>query len=97
MMAQVEVGPSGVAEARFRFVRHNAANETVLCALADEGATFDRLAGEERARSARNPHRRSGDWVRTRGYSASRRSRSAVSSRSSAAGPVWRTVPFSST
>src|SRR5438876_9464349 len=38
MMARVEAGQSGISEARFRFVRHNAANETVLCPLADEGA-----------------------------------------------------------
>jgi hypothetical protein len=39
--------------ARFRFVRHNAANETVACALADEGATFDRLAAKSAALGAR--------------------------------------------
>src|SRR4051794_40062725 len=44
MMARIETGPGGVEGARFRFVRHNAANETVPCALAAEGATFDRLA-----------------------------------------------------
>ena len=27
-----------------RFVRHNAANETIPCTLADESAAFDRLA-----------------------------------------------------
>ena len=46
MMAQVEAGLGGVTAARFRFVRHNAANETVFCALADEGPTFDRLAAK---------------------------------------------------
>jgi poly-gamma-glutamate synthesis protein (capsule biosynthesis protein) len=62
MMARVETGPAGIAAARFRFVRHNAANETVPCALADEGATFDRLA----ERSARLDARLTpeGDWVR---------------------------------
>ena len=44
MMARIETGPAGIEAARFRFVRHNAANETVPCALAAEGATFDRLA-----------------------------------------------------
>ena len=49
MMARIEAGPAGIKPggvegARFRFVRHNAANETVPCALAAEGATFDRLA-----------------------------------------------------
>src|SRR5713226_1253621 len=43
MMARIEAGGSGITEARFRFVRHNAANETVLCPLAAEGLTFDRL------------------------------------------------------
>jgi hypothetical protein len=30
----------GIRAARFQFVRHNMANETVLCALADEPAEF---------------------------------------------------------
>jgi hypothetical protein len=47
--------------ARFRFVRHNAANETVACALADEGATFDRLAAKSAALGARLMP--DGDWV----------------------------------
>src|SRR5437660_4300907 len=49
MMAQVDAGPGGIGGARFRFVRHNAANETVPCALAAEGATFDRLAAKSAA------------------------------------------------
>ncbi len=62
MMAQVETGPSGVGAARFRFVRHNAANETVVCNLADEGATFDRLAAKSAAMAATlTPE---GDWMR---------------------------------
>jgi poly-gamma-glutamate capsule biosynthesis protein CapA/YwtB (metallophosphatase superfamily) len=62
MMAKVEAGPAGIAGARFRFVRHNAVNETVPCALAAEGATFDRLAAQSAARGARlTPD---GDWVR---------------------------------
>ncbi|HEX3535610.1 MAG TPA: CapA family protein [Stellaceae bacterium] len=62
MMAKVEVGASEVREARFRFVRHNAANETVPCALADEGANLDRLAQQSAARGAAlSPE---GDWVR---------------------------------
>jgi poly-gamma-glutamate synthesis protein (capsule biosynthesis protein) len=40
MMARVEVAAGAVREAGFRFVRHNDANETVLCALADEGAAL---------------------------------------------------------
>lgn len=44
MMARVDVAPGGIAAARFRFVRHNAANETVLCPLAEEGAAFARIS-----------------------------------------------------
>jgi len=62
MMARVEVGKSGISEARFCFVRHNAANETVACALADEGAALDRII----ERSARCGARLTpdGDWLR---------------------------------
>jgi len=62
MLARCEVTHDGVTEARFRFVRHNAQNETVFCALADEGATFDRLV----ERSARLGARLvpEDDWVR---------------------------------
>jgi poly-gamma-glutamate synthesis protein (capsule biosynthesis protein) len=62
MMAQVEAGQSRIGEARFRFVRHNAANETVLCPLADEGAALDRII----ERSARLGTRLTAedDWVR---------------------------------
>jgi poly-gamma-glutamate synthesis protein (capsule biosynthesis protein) len=62
MLARCDVARDGVTEARFRFVRHNAQNETVFCALADEGATFDRLV----ERSARLGARLvpEGDWMR---------------------------------
>jgi poly-gamma-glutamate synthesis protein (capsule biosynthesis protein) len=62
MMAQVEAGQGRIGEARFRFVRHNAANETVACALADEGAALDRII----ERSARLGTRLTAedDWVR---------------------------------
>jgi poly-gamma-glutamate capsule biosynthesis protein CapA/YwtB (metallophosphatase superfamily) len=53
MMAKVEVGRRGIAEARFRFIRHNTANETVACVLANEGATFDRLSKASADRGAR--------------------------------------------
>ena len=43
LMAQAEIEPGSVAGASFRFVRHNSANETVLCPLADEGATLARI------------------------------------------------------
>jgi hypothetical protein len=62
MMAQIDAGAGGVTAARFRFVRHNAANETVPCALADEGATFDRLAQQSAGRRANLTA--DGDWVR---------------------------------
>jgi poly-gamma-glutamate synthesis protein (capsule biosynthesis protein) len=40
MMVRADVERGGVRSARFQFVRHNAANETVPCALADERAEF---------------------------------------------------------
>ena len=62
MMARVEIGPGGIAAAGFRFVRHNAANETMPCALAAEGATLDRLVSRSAALGARLVAE--GDWVR---------------------------------
>ncbi len=62
MMARVEIGPAGVAAACFGFVRHNAKNETVPCALAAEGATFDRIALKSAPLAARLTAE--GDWVR---------------------------------
>ncbi len=67
MMARVDVAPGGagpgdVSAARFRFVRHNAANETVPCALAAEGATFDRIA--QRSAPLGASLTAEGDWVR---------------------------------
>lgn len=38
MMVRADVERDGIRTARFQFVRHNAANETVLCPLADEQA-----------------------------------------------------------
>jgi poly-gamma-glutamate synthesis protein (capsule biosynthesis protein) len=60
MMAQIEAAPGGIEAARFRFVRHNAGNETVPCALAAESATLDRLIARSPCLSA------DGDWVRVR-------------------------------
>jgi poly-gamma-glutamate capsule biosynthesis protein CapA/YwtB (metallophosphatase superfamily) len=40
VMANVVVDGSSVAEAAFRFVRHNERNETITCALADEAETL---------------------------------------------------------
>jgi poly-gamma-glutamate capsule biosynthesis protein CapA/YwtB (metallophosphatase superfamily) len=62
MMARIEAGQSDVTEARFRFVRHNAQNETVLCPLADEGAALDRII--ERSARLSTPLTTDGDWVR---------------------------------
>ena len=49
MIAQVAVDKGRVEAASFRFVRHNDANETVLCPPAREGATLARI-GERSAR-----------------------------------------------
>jgi hypothetical protein len=62
MMTQVEAGPGGVVGARFRFVRHNAANETVPCTLADEAPIFGRLAATSAALGATLVPE--GDWLR---------------------------------
>lgn len=62
MMAEVETAAGGVGGARFRFVRHNDANETVFCAPADEGPTLDRLTVKSAALGARIVPE--GDWVR---------------------------------
>jgi len=43
-------------------VRHNAANETVPCALAAEGATFDRIVARSASLGAHLAPE--GDWVR---------------------------------
>jgi hypothetical protein len=43
MMAQVEVDGVAVTNASFHFVRHSAANETVLCSPASERATLSRI------------------------------------------------------
>jgi poly-gamma-glutamate capsule biosynthesis protein CapA/YwtB (metallophosphatase superfamily) len=44
MMARVEIDRQQVAGASFRFVRHNEANETVICAPGKETATLARLS-----------------------------------------------------
>ena len=43
MMARVEIEADRVADASFRFVRHNDANETVICPLSAEGETLTGL------------------------------------------------------
>ena len=62
MMARCDIGPEGIADARFRFVRHNAANETVPCALADEGPALERLV--TKSRTVGSVLAPDGDWVR---------------------------------
>ena len=49
MIARAEIEAGRVTEASFRFVRHNEANETVLCPLEKEGATLA-MIGERSAR-----------------------------------------------
>lgn len=44
MMARITMEGRTLKSATFRFVRHNSANETVPCALADERATFEEMA-----------------------------------------------------
>jgi len=44
MMARAEVSRDGLVSAGFQFARHNAANETVLCRLADEQAELADIA-----------------------------------------------------
>jgi poly-gamma-glutamate capsule biosynthesis protein CapA/YwtB (metallophosphatase superfamily) len=62
MLAEIDIASDGVGGARFRFVRHTAANETVFCAPADEGPTLDRLTAKSAALGARLVPE--GDWVR---------------------------------
>ena len=62
MLARCEIARGGVTDPRFRFVRHNTANETVLCPLADESITFGRLS--ERGARLGATLTAEGDWVR---------------------------------
>ena len=41
MMARLKFDGKALNSATFQFVRHNAANESVLCTLAQEQATFE--------------------------------------------------------
>jgi hypothetical protein len=49
MMARVRVDGKTIKHATFQFVRHNDANESVLCALTNEQATLEDIT----ARSAK--------------------------------------------
>jgi Bacterial capsule synthesis protein PGA_cap len=46
MMARISWGGGRIESAAFQFVRHDARNRTLPCALADEGAAFDEIARE---------------------------------------------------
>ena len=62
MMARVEIEASRVAGASFRFVRHNNANETVICPLPAERETLARLTDRAARTGTRlEPH---GDTVK---------------------------------
>lgn len=62
MMVRAEATRTGITDARFRFVRHNAANETVPCMLADETAELHDIA--ERSAGYATTLIPDGDWVR---------------------------------
>jgi poly-gamma-glutamate synthesis protein (capsule biosynthesis protein) len=62
MMARVSVERDGIIEAGFRFVRHNASNETVPCRLEDEQAELDDIA--QRSAEFGTVLKPSGDWVK---------------------------------
>lgn len=61
MMPSVAFAAGQTSDVRFRFVRHNDANETVLCALDAEGAELAELTAASAALGARLT--RQGDWV----------------------------------
>ncbi|MBV8493068.1 MAG: CapA family protein [Alphaproteobacteria bacterium] len=61
MLAQCDIQHGGITQARFRFVRHNARNETVLCALSDEGAILDSII--DRGTRLGAILRPEGDWI----------------------------------
>ena len=52
MMAKLDAGNGGVTRAAFEFVRHNAANETVVCDLAAEAAEYADIAARSAAMGA---------------------------------------------
>jgi poly-gamma-glutamate capsule biosynthesis protein CapA/YwtB (metallophosphatase superfamily) len=62
IMARIEVDGPAVTEASLRFVRHNDANETVLCPLAAEAETVSRLT--ERGTHTGTRLKPAGDWVK---------------------------------
>lgn len=68
MMVQAEIAAGGVSDARFRFVRHNAANETVPCRLAEEQAELADIQ-QRSAQEGGTVLVPEGDWVRLAGVS----------------------------
>ena len=61
MLARVTLEERGVERASFQFVRHNERNETVLCAMRDEGETLEKLGKRSAAlRDADRSRRRRG-------------------------------------
>ncbi len=62
MMARAAVAKGQVLEAHFRFVRHNASNETIACRLADEQDALDDLV--QRSSAFGTVLHADGDWVR---------------------------------
>lgn len=62
MMGRVSVEREGIIETSFRFVRHNASNETVPCRLADEQGELDDIA--QRSAPFGTVLRPIGDWVK---------------------------------
>ena len=53
MLVRIACEGAAVSRATFQFVRHNDANETTLCALADEGAMLGDLTRRSAALGAR--------------------------------------------
>jgi poly-gamma-glutamate capsule biosynthesis protein CapA/YwtB (metallophosphatase superfamily) len=53
MLARIEFGGREIGRVSFRFVRHNARNETVLCAMRDEQETLARIAAKSAKLNAR--------------------------------------------
>ena len=67
MMAQAEFQHDGLADMRFRFVRHNERNETMPCRLADEAAELADIVQRSAACGAALVP--DADWVRVQAAS----------------------------
>ena len=53
MMVRASIADRAIDGVSFQFVRHNDRNETVPCALADEGTELDDISAAQRNRTAR--------------------------------------------